>query len=94
MKDRGANAIFVGYADKHAGEKYRFVNLKTKKIILSRDITWMNKLYGDICKQKDVGIRYNLKKNISEDVFIEVDTEGETREPKYIPRKARNLQTS
>ena len=77
LKDRGMKAMFVGYADNHAGNVYRFVNLKTKRVILSRDITWMNKLYGDIYGQRDVGKRYNLKDNTSEDKFIEIETEGE-----------------
>ena len=69
--------MFVGYADNHAGNVYRFVNLKTKKIILSRDITWMNILYGEIYEKNDVERRYNLKNNTSEDTFIEIETEGD-----------------
>ena len=29
--------MFVGYADDHSGVVYRFLNAKTKKIIISRD---------------------------------------------------------
>ena len=86
--------MFVGYADNHAGNLYRFMNLKTKKIILNQDITWMNKLYGDIYKQKDIGRRYDLKDNTSEDTFIEIENEGEIQEIRSIPREFRNLQTS
>ena len=94
LKDRGMKAMFVGYADNHTGHVYRFMNLKTKKFHLSQDITWMNKLYGDIYRQKNVGERYNLKDNTSEDKFIEIETEGETQKPRSIPREVRNLQTS
>ena len=94
LKDRGTKAMFVGYADNHAGNLYRFMNLKTKKIILNQDITWMNKLYGDIYKQKDIGRRYDLKDNTSEDTFIEIENEGEIQEIRSIPREFRNLQTS
>jgi len=31
-------AIFVGYADKHAGNVYRFINPSTTRIILSHDV--------------------------------------------------------
>ena len=86
--------MFVGYVDNHTGNVHRFVSLKAKKIILSGDTTWMNKLYGDIYKQKDAGIRYNLENNTSEDRFIEVETEGESQEPRSIPREFGNLQTS
>ena len=38
LDTRGKTGIFVGYADDHAGNVYRFINIQTKKIILSRDI--------------------------------------------------------
>ena len=33
--------MFVGYADGHIGDVYRFINLKTQHVILSRDARWM-----------------------------------------------------
>ena len=47
----------------------------------------MNKLYGDIYRQKDVAKRYNLKDNTTEGIFIEIETEGETQESKSIRRE-------
>ena len=38
LDTRGRTGIFVGYADDHAGNVYRFINVETKQIILSRDI--------------------------------------------------------
>ena len=40
LDTRGKTGQFVGYADNHAGNVYRFItpNIQTKKIILSRDI--------------------------------------------------------
>ena len=38
LDTRGKTGIFVGYADDHAGNVYRFINIQMKKIILSRDI--------------------------------------------------------
>ena len=37
LDTRGRTGIFVGYADDHAGNVYRFINIQMKKIILSRD---------------------------------------------------------
>jgi len=37
----------VGYANKHAGNVYRFVNPNTNRIILSRDVKWLSKRYGE-----------------------------------------------
>ena len=47
LSDKGLKAIFVGYADKHAGNVYRFVNPNTNRIILSRDVKWLSKRYGE-----------------------------------------------
>ena len=54
LRDRWTQAIFVGYVDYHAGNVHRFVNMKTKKIIQSRDVTWRSKLYDDIYKQNNI----------------------------------------
>ena len=37
--------MFVGYADNHAGDVYRFLNVKNKRIIMSRDARWLNLLW-------------------------------------------------
>ena len=89
LRDRGIQAMFVEYADNHAGNVYRFVNMKTKKIILSRDVTWLNKLYGDMYKQNDIAKKYNFEDIQNTDTFIEIETENE--KPKSIPREIRNL---
>ena len=34
--------MFVGYADDHSGYVYRFLNINTKRIIMSRDARWLN----------------------------------------------------
>ena len=38
LDTRGRTGIFVGYADDHAGNVYRFINIQMKMIILSRDV--------------------------------------------------------
>ena len=47
LENHGRTCVFVGYADKHAGDVYRMLNLKTNKIIMSRDILWLNKTFGE-----------------------------------------------
>ena len=34
--------MFVGYADDHTKDVYRFLNIHTEKIILSRDVRWLS----------------------------------------------------
>ena len=37
--------MFVGYAGDHAGDICRFLNVKTKRIIMSRDARWLNLMW-------------------------------------------------
>ena len=42
LDNRGKTCMFVGYADDHTKDMYRFLNIHTKRIILSRDVRWLN----------------------------------------------------
>ena len=42
LDTRGRTGIFVDNADDHAGNFYQFIKFQLKKIILSRDIQWLN----------------------------------------------------
>ena len=42
LDNRGKTCMFVGYADDHSGDVYRFLNIKTMRIIMSRDARWLN----------------------------------------------------
>ena len=53
LDTRGRTGIFVGYADDHAGNVYRFINIQTKLIILSRDIQWLNSFWKEYKKRRD-----------------------------------------
>jgi hypothetical protein len=39
---RGATCIFIGYTTQHSGNVYRMLDLKTKTVKVSRDITWLD----------------------------------------------------
>jgi len=47
LADRGKTCIFVGYANRHAGEVYRMYDIKTNKVITTRDVTWLKKMYRE-----------------------------------------------
>ena len=47
LENRGKYAMFLGYADNHASDVYRMLNLTTNKVIITRDVTWTQKMYGD-----------------------------------------------
>ena len=38
LQNKGLEAIFIGYPDNHASDVYRFLILKTHKIVMSKDI--------------------------------------------------------
>ena len=42
MKEKGFPAMMVGYALNHGAGTYRLYNPKTKRIIISRDVKWMD----------------------------------------------------
>ena len=42
LDNRGKTCMFVGYADDHTKVVYRFLNIHTKRIILNRDVRWLN----------------------------------------------------
>ena len=45
--------MFMGYAEDHTGDVYRFIYLKTQHVILSRDARWMNIMWkANMRKQK------------------------------------------
>ena len=79
---RGRTGIFVGYADDHACNVYRFINIQTKQIILSRDIQWLNSFWKGYKKRR----RDDSKKLVDEFYSHEEDDqtqdESETEEPR------------
>ena len=73
LDTRGRTGIFVGYADDHAGIVYSFINIQMKKIILSRDIQWLNSFWKEYKKRKD-----DSKKLVDE--FYSHDEDDQTQE--------------
>ena len=51
VEDRGVQCMFVGYALHHASDCYRMYNPKTKAILLSRDIIWLQQMFFDGSKR-------------------------------------------
>jgi len=63
LSDKGMKAIFVGYADKHAGNLYRFINPSTNKIILSHDVKWLERKYGN-----EKNVKPSIISNVYQDI--------------------------
>ena len=45
LEDRGKTCMFLGYAQNHTGGTYHMLNLRPKRIVLSRTMIWLNKSY-------------------------------------------------
>ena len=48
IEARGSMAILVGYSTQHADEVYRMLNLNTNKVVITRDVKWLNVIYKKI----------------------------------------------
>ena len=58
--------MFVGYADDHSGDVYRFLNIKTKRIIMSRDARWLNIIWKHY-KKKHIYARRQVELFLDEE---------------------------
>ena len=74
IEQRGKTAMFVGCADDHTGDVYRFIHLKTQHVILSRDARWMNIIWKGYMKKKHINHGLQI---IDED--FESDDDDETQ---------------
>ena len=57
LDNRGKTCMFVGYADDHSGDVYRFLNIKTRRIIMSRDARWLNIMWKHYKKKHNYARR-------------------------------------
>ena len=76
LENKGIPAMFVGYAQEHAGNVYKMLNLQTHKIILCRDIQWLHKTFGAY---------HNLSRNqVTKIIELEVPSEKAPVEEEHI----------
>ena len=59
--------MVLGYAQNHTVGTYLMLNLRTKFILISRDIIWLNKAYGEYVSRKE---------NTNSDTYILQDEEN------------------
>jgi len=75
LSDKGIKAIFVGYAEKHAGNVYRFMNPSTNRIVLFRDVKWLERKFGE-----EKNVKPSIISNVYQDIrgFEEIDDDDTT----------------
>jgi hypothetical protein len=45
IDDRGYTCMFVGYPDLHASDNYRMWDPRSKRVHITRDVIWLNKMF-------------------------------------------------
>ena len=66
LDNRGKTCMFVGYDDDHTKDVYRFLNIHTKRIILSRDVRWLNIMWKRY-KRKSIYARSRVELFLDEE---------------------------
>ena len=72
LDDRQKSCIFVGYADDHSRDMYRFLNIHTKRIIICRDVRWLNIIWKHY-KRKSIYARKQLELFLDEEEKLTKD---------------------
>ena len=62
--------MFMGYAANHAGNVYRMLNLKTRKVIITRNVKWL--------KASDENESKNVREETKDDEEFELEVENLT----------------
>ena len=80
MDNKGLTCIFTEYSLQHGIGVFRMFNLQTQRIIITRDVLWLNLTYGQYIKQKQQRTTertkiYNIQVNDSAE---EANTKQET----------------
>ena len=80
LDNRGKTCMFGGYADDHSGDVYRFLNIHTKRIIMSRDARWLDIIWKHY-RMKSIYARKQVELFLDEEErSIEEDSEQEEDE--------------
>ena len=53
LEEQGKTCMFLGYSKAHTGGTYCMLNLLKIHLILSREIIWLNKTYGEYLPRKE-----------------------------------------
>ena len=81
LDNRGKTCMFVGYAEDHAGDVYRFLSIHTKRIIMSRDVRWLNKIWKHY-RMKSIYARKQVELFLDEEERSIGESSIEEEEPK------------
>ena len=58
LKNKGKSMIFTRYSLKHVAEVYLILDVTTKHVVITRDITWLHVMYGEYTNIPEVERTY------------------------------------
>jgi hypothetical protein len=73
MSDRGFLGLYLGRVADHTPDTYRFLNLSTQAVLLSRNVKFTGQMYGDYIPPFPTNNRYNV-------LYIEDDDNDDDEE--------------
>gem|GEM_PF-6951265 len=65
--DRGIQCMFVGYAVNHDGDVYRMWNQETDRVMISRDVIWLKRMYFENLRQEVVEVGPSIEEGATMD---------------------------
>ena len=83
---RGKTSLFVGYSTQHAGDVYRLLNPKTSRVIHSRDVKWIGKMWAEFYRIKMID-RASGHVDPDEDFQLEEDEDKDVEEEESEPEE-------
>ena len=83
---RGKISLFVGYSTQHAGDVYRLLNPKTSRVIHSRDVKWIGKMWAEFYKIKKID-RASGYVDPDEDFQLEEEEDQDVEEEETEPEE-------
>ena len=83
---RGKISLFVGYSTQHAGDVYRLLNPKTSRVIHSRDLKWIGKMWAEFYKIKMID-RASGYVDPDEDLQLEEEEDQDEQEEEIDPEE-------
>ena len=89
LAERAVKCIMVGYARNHAGDVYRLYNPNTKRILVSRDVTWADWKHTDPKANMDAFVQYDPVETVPGIDELIVKLRNEPKEPE----KAKKIYT-
>ena len=80
MSDRGFLGLYLGREPYHTNDTYRFLNLSSHRVLLSRNVKFMNQMYGDYIPP--FPDHHNNRYSV---LYIDDDDEDDEEPTSYLP---------